>query len=197
MDCEFCNRKREEIIGESENLYITPSLGQIVEGYTLICTKKHILSFSQLPEQFYAELERLKEKVKRMLSEIYCSPLFFEHGAVSEKEHGSCCINHAHLHCVPFNLDIFEEIIRHSKLIPKQIIDILELKNQHKEYFYYENQQGKKWMFELNQRFPRQYLRQIISVKAGVPEKWDWRIFPEHKRFSSTKEKLSEKWQRE
>ena len=89
---------------ESDNFVVFPSLGQIVEGYLLIAPKKHYIGVSGIPKELYPELEEVCKKVRNKLSEVYCVPLFFEHGPHKESK-GGCCIDHAHIHAVPVKTD--------------------------------------------------------------------------------------------
>jgi len=196
--CNLCQHmiEKEEIIYQTENFYVTPSLGQFVGGYLLICSKSHFIGLSYLPERLFKELEKLKEDVREILHETYNKKtLFFEHGPVSENKKGGCCIDHTHLHAIPFEKDILKDISKNFK--PQEIRGLKELTKQKEKqipYFYYENQEGKRFLFEINFPVPSQYLRQIIASKTSTPNKWDWRIYPEIKRFNETLRKL--KWKK-
>lgn len=194
--CPMCERSENfnEIIFESENFYVSPALGQIVEGYLLINTKEHYIGLSHIPKELFLELKEVQDEVKEVLSQHYTKPIFFEHGCVSETKRGGCCIVHAHLHAVPFEIDILEDIAKNFR--PRRIGDISELVSQSERcvaYFYYENQIGEKYIFELKEPAPPQYIRQIIAVRAKKPDKWDWREFPEWDRLHNTIARLKGK----
>ena len=191
LECPFCNMENERIIYESGNFFVTPTLGSFLEGYLLICTNRHFIGLSQIPEELFQELDELKEKVKKALSDVYTSPIFFEHGVIDETKRGGCCVDHAHLHAVPIDFDIFPDIVRNFEA--RRIERILELRKQQEKgrpYFYYENQKGDKYVFELSGPVPPQYLRQIVAVRAGLGMRWDWRESPEFENFNKTLEKL-------
>jgi diadenosine tetraphosphate (Ap4A) HIT family hydrolase len=190
-DCPFCQRKDNCSMSvlESENFFVFPSLGQLVEGYLLICGKEHYLSCSEIPQEQFSEFLDLKEKVRKTLSKNYTNPIFFEHGCISsdrDKKAG-CCVEHAHLHCVPADVDLLDGIERNFKA--RKIFELSEIKELHKRaipYFYYESGKGEKYIFELHERAPSQYLRQVLAVKLGVPERWDWKTCPCHDDVSRT-----------
>jgi len=143
-----------------------------------------------MPLEYFDEFLDVQEKVRGVLSRKYCNPIFFEHGAVSRARKGGCCIDHSHLHAVPANVDIYSDIERH--FTGRRIESIKEIKEQlerQKSYFYYENQEGEKFVFELNESVPSQYLRQVLAVRLGT-NRWDWRIHPEYERFNRTLERL-------
>ena len=179
------------ILFESKNFIVFPSLSQIVEGYLLIATKKHYIGLGEIPKELVPELEEVKNKVKEVLSKFYTIPIFFEHGPVSQNKKGGCCIEHAHLHSVPINVDILDNIKKNFKSI--KIDNFLSLNKQFKKripYFYYENQMGERYLFELFDVIPSQYLRQLVAIKTNSKDKWDWRIYFGLKEMRNTVLKL-------
>ncbi len=182
-DCAFCERRDNCSLSvlESENFFVFPSLGQIVEGYLLICSKEHYLSCSEIPQGQFLEFLDVKERVRTMLAQNYTDPIFFEHGCASQDrdKRAGCCVEHAHMHSVPANVDLVDAIEKNFK--GRKIGALSEIKELYMKaipYFYYENQKGQKYIFELHERAPSQYLRQVLAVKLGLPERWDWRTCP-------------------
>ncbi len=203
FDCPYCKEFEEgkleirgedlgsRILFESDNFLVFPSLGQIVEGYLLIATKKHYIGMAEVPKILYPELEKVQEKVRKVLTENYSSPLFFEHGAVSEFKRGGCCIEHAHLHSVPVELDILEDLAKHFKC--SQISSFSELKIQSETqtpYFFLQDNSGRRYLFQVPEVVPSQYIRQIIAKKLNCGEKWDWRSYLGLEELKKTLEKL-------
>ncbi|HLD58433.1 MAG TPA: hypothetical protein VI977_02215 [archaeon] len=183
------------ILFESKNFVVFPTIGQIVEGYLLIAPKKHFISIAAIPKSMFSELEKLQKKVRAVLEENYSTPLFFEHGPVSETKKGSCCITHAHLHAVPIELDIVREL--EKKFKPKKILSLAELKKnfwKKKPYFFVETNSKERFAFSVPEIAPSQYIRRIIAIRTGNPEKWDWHTAPEIDRFFRTCQKLKNKF---
>ena len=196
-NCRLCQKYKSEgsIIFENNNFWIAPALGQIVEGYLLISTKKCYIGLSELPKSLLDELEILQKKVRKILLKYYTEPIFFEHGAIASHRKGGCCIEHAHIHVVPIDIDLFNDISRYFR--PKKIKKLRHLTQQFSKqipYIYYENQTGNKYLFELYKPIPSQYLRRLIALKLNNPEKYDWRLYPEIDKFNKTFEKLSGKF---
>lgn len=164
------------ILFESDNFVVFPSLGQIVEGYLLIASKKHYIGMGQIPKELYTELDSVCQKVRQVLLDTYGTPLFFEHGSTSERKKGGCCITHAHIHAIPVQIDVLPELAKHFKY--KKIKTFNSLKEQFDKgvsYFFYESNSAERYLFEVPDIVPSQYIRQIISTKIGKPERWDWR----------------------
>jgi len=204
MDCPYCEELEKgyfevegeklgrRILFESSNFVVFPSLGQIVEGYLIIATKNHYIGLGEIPTELVGELGKIKNKVKEVLSRFYVAPIFFEHGTVSENKKGGCCIEHAHLHAIPVSVDIFEDLTKNFK--PIKISNFFSLKNQFEKkvpYFYYENQKGERYLFELFNIVPSQYLRQLVAVKINSKDKWDWKNYFGLDEMKNTLDKLA------
>lgn len=194
-DCPFCNQPEElkinnieikRTIYKTKNFVVFPTLGQIVEGYLLIVPKQHYMSIAQIPNPLYPELEQVQEKVKQILTKHYSSPLFFEHGPISKREKAGCCLDHAHLHCVPTSVSLLEEITKNFDY--KEINSFSELPTDLPYLFLEEN--NKRYLFLIDTILPHQYLRQILAVKTNNAEKWDWRTHPELEKIQNTVKSL-------
>ena len=125
------------------------------------------------------------------MTKNYSSPIFFEHGPVSRYEKAGCCVEHAHLHAVPINVDMFDDLTKHFE--SKEINNFKELPKD-KPYLFFENNKKKKHVFTINTIIPSQYLRQVLAVKLGKPEKWDWRQDYGLDEIRNTIEKLEEEF---
>jgi len=186
------------ILHESDNFVVFPSLGQIVEGYLLIASKNHLVGLSDISELHFCELECVIEEVRKVLAKNYSEPIFFEHGPVNGNK-GGCCVNHAHLHAVPAKVSISDYLIRIG-LEPNPLHDLLMLRFQSKidkEYFYVDDSSGRLVFDNLRDAlgYPEsQYLRKVLAAQLGVPEKWDWRVYPGIEELQRTKIKLADKF---
>jgi ATP adenylyltransferase len=199
MDCHFCEEslinlqdKKEivnRIIYSSENFNVFPTLGSFVEGYLLIAPKSHHISIAQIISNLYVEFEEVIGTVRDVLSIAYCQPIFFEHGPISRYDKGGCCIQHAHLHCVPVDIEILEDLSKHFKY--EEINKFSELPKE-QSYLFYENKDKKRFVFPLDSIIPSQYIRQILSVRLKCPEKWDWRQYPGLEEIKKTIKTLKE-----
>jgi diadenosine tetraphosphate (Ap4A) HIT family hydrolase len=192
MKCDICSELQKDkkayfystyessisnrIIHETENLYVIPSIGQIVEGYLLIVPKNHYLSIGQMPVKLIAEVEEMKEYVYKHLSKLYKPPIFFEHGSI--RETGGCGVYHAHIHAVPCGHieGILAQISERFNV--QQIESMLELikyVDLDKSYIYFEDCNMNKYSFEVDE-IPSQYFRKILAELISN-EKWDWHSY--------------------
>lgn len=165
------------VVRETENFVVLPTIGQIVEGYLLIVSKQHYLSFGHIPAQCFREFMNLKEETRQVLSEVYTSPIFFEHGPISESKRGGCCVEHAHLHGVPARIDLLDKL--QTDFHWRSISSMLALRQQIERgmpYLFYESRDRRMYVFDAP-LVPSQYLRQLVATRLGLEERWDWRLW--------------------
>mgnify|MGYP001582521784 CR=1 FL=1 len=186
--CEFCDEFRsghfglygieKRILFQDDNFVVFPGLGQLVEGYCLIAPREHYLSMGALPETLHASLEVVLLKVSVALATHYTAPLVFEHGSASCTHRGASCIDHAHFHCMPVQVDIIADL--EARFPCRLIHSLSDLKDQYtagKPYFFVQDQKGVRYIFEVPNTVPSQYIRRLIAEKLGKPDKWDWGVF--------------------
>jgi len=207
MDCSFCREFEcrvskiqdieiaNRVLFKSKNFNVFPTIGSFIEGYLLISPRDHHISIGAIPRELYPELEEVKEKVRRVLKENYQIPLFFEHGPASNEKKAGCCVEHAHLHAVPVNAEVIEDLKKHFQHF--EISSYSALKDEFEKgnpYFFVEDQNRNKHLFRIIDIVPSQYIRQVISSRIGMPEKWDWRFYPELDNILKTIERLKDKF---
>lgn len=204
MRCDFCEEFKKDyfaftgsnrILWKTNNFFVFPGLGQIVEGYLLIATESHHISIGAVPTEFFNELEDVIKKVRGVLKEQYSNPLFFEHGPASSSKRGGCCIEHAHLHAMPVQLDVLTDLSQH--FLPRKITSFLELKRLYDKgspYFFIETNSSERYVFKISEQVPSQYIRRIIAEKIGKPDHWDWAVYLGIEEMKNTLQKLSDKF---
>ncbi|MBC8484756.1 MAG: hypothetical protein H8D45_01785, partial [Bacteroidetes bacterium] len=158
------------IIFETENFCVLPSIGPLVEGHLLILTKEHYLSYAHIPQSKYRELKQVKYSTSKLLQRVYHSPVFFEHGPMSEVLKGGTCCDHAHLHAVPVDIEInIKEELQKFNFIPRDIKDLEELRDNKERlvpYLFFEDSQGEKIVCDAPM-VETQFIRKLLAVKIG------------------------------
>lgn len=200
---DFCCRLGDEynlkknVLYESEHFFVVPTIGQMgIEGYLLLCSKKHYLGMGNIPKEYLIELEDILRKTKEIISKIYDSKvLVFEHGPKSDCHNGGGCLDHGHLHIVPTSLDIVPLLTKSFEL--EEINDFSSLaeisKAKKYSYMFIETQTGKRYVVEIKSVLPSQYLRQLLALKMGI-NNWDWKINPDYETFEKTIQTLKDKF---
>ncbi len=173
-DARILPRKRT--IYETENFRVFPTLGPLVEGHLLIASKQHYVGIAGLAENLYDELEEVQELVRRKVTEKYQAPVFFEHGDVTEARGSGSCISHTHLHVVPVGVDIIEGLeMKFNKREIKKYAELKENQDAQIPYMFVQTREGRRYVFDIPGVLPSQYARQVVAIKIGKPERWNWK----------------------
>lgn len=168
------------VISETDNFVWGIGLGQIIEGYTLLMVKTHVFSMGEVMDSLFDEYLDLKSKIIHKYESIYhIKPLIFEHGSIDQCIKAGSCIDHAHLHFFPVNVNLFEDL---KKLFDfKKVESIKETKNYADDftpYFYVENtNSGDKYLFYNIFGVQSQYLRALLSDKIPNAHHWNWKNY--------------------
>jgi len=207
-NCTFCRIANEnpdeshaydKAIIETSNLIVIPALGHFIDGYLLICSRKHLYNFGEADSDTFQDFVRIKKFVAQLLNEVYHKrPVFFEHGPSPDRKHAGSCLIHAHMHAVPVEIDappsyISENLkgfsIGHIEELRKQA----DLKNP---YFYFECSDGSMYIYE-EPILECQYGRKVIAQQQGIKNDfWDWRRHPFYDKAAATWEKLNKEVQK-
>jgi len=193
---EIINRK-ERILHKTNNFIATPTIGPMeIEGYLLVCSKDHYISLGEIPQKLCYELENLLNKTKKIINDNYSKEIvIFEHGPKFSSCKGGACVDHMHLHVVPTKVDLLDFLKKNFEI--KKIDNFEPLREicrkAKSSYLFIENQRRERYLCEIKDALPSQYIRQIIA--AGEKKKnWDWREYPDIKTFNKTFEKLKNKF---
>jgi len=192
----FCEDSKYEsrIVDETENFVALPALGQIVEGYMLVVSRAHFLSFGAVLKDHSREEEliALIQKVQNRLEQVYGHKgIIFEHGPASPTRRAGCCTDHAHLHLVPVGVDLMELLA--TDPLPWVTIESLsgltECVKRGDAYLFYQNELGIRYLCVANHGVPLQYLRKVLACMVGRPSEWDWRVYPNQERLQTALER--------
>lgn len=206
--CEFCdefangvNNKfyarygsnlRSRLVLASENFRVFPSIGQLVEGYTLVAPVTHYAAIDEVPPSLLAECRHVYRQVKESISDIYGQCLCYEHGA-RDQNSGGCGIYHAHLHVVPFEaypdpIAKLKELFPYKRL--KAFDDMRPLTENLSSYLFYEDMESNRYLF-LSGKLPSQYMRRLLAETIGTAD-WDWRSAGKEERLLATTRRLAD-----
>ncbi len=212
-DCTFCEefargehsnfRKlfpprelENRILVQSEHFAALPGLGTLGQAYLLILPKEHFSAMAQVPDEWFPELTDFTERVRKLVTELYTSPILFEHGpAVSGKIGSGCCIDHAHIHLVATTVDLLDEIHAiYSRgtlgfspdARPRVVTDVRAARDwldQQIPYLWYQNHEQVEWLFPILKPVESQFLRKVLARKLNMADpEWDWALFPRKQR---------------
>lgn len=179
-NCPFCNIDKNKIentiIEETDNFYIIPTVGSLVDGYLLIVSKEHLNSMSELDKSKNNEYKYIIEKYRTIFKQIYGKyPILFEHGTplIKDRMKASSVI-HAHTHIVNHNYLNEQRIINDLNF---QKINSLQNISNKKNYIKYINPKG---ICYVTYKFDSisQIMRLLIADDLKYKDKFDWRKEP-------------------
>lgn len=184
--CFFCKENRfclneelslpgiDSIIYENDDVYVTPDLFPLCLGHMLIITKKHYNSLGNVPYSVYESAEKakcyLRERIFKTMPYIS-----FEHGAVIEHSGGSC-IDHAHIHMMPFGEDL-KNVIESSDFIDTCAVEasyksLKHFAEQGIPYIYYQRNSEQPIAYPIFNGLPSQFFRMLIAQKLKINYNW-------------------------
>lgn len=192
--CRFCNPPdNDRVVYQTDNFYVMLSLGPIVEGYLLIISKEHYECCAGLPTTRFKEFFTLLYQVKYILKKEYGSVILYEHGrsgCLQDHSSGTHCF-HAHLHCVPVNIDLGKIVQNDFEYLP--IADWEELRQWYQKqclrYLFIEVEDMKK-VFPIFQSIRSQYLRFKLANALNLEKTADWLKFPQWRKVAAGRKRL-------
>ena len=168
---------KSRYVYEDDTFVVMPTLGAFVEGYVMIVSKEHYDCVGKMSAEDIARLEALMEEITHRIRKVYgMDVICFEHGAVSCANKFGGCLNHAHVHLVPCNASLLEEI-RDYDLEVEPLSSLSELQSLGQEgrpYLFFRDTDGEQYLIT-GDFIVSQFFRQLVTARMGLDQKWDWR----------------------
>lgn len=184
--CRFCDiLEGKRNIGMIDNpvlinsqFYTLVSIGGFIEGWSLVIPKEHTYSM----RKFYTNtlfINIANEMLKKVRKIYKKKCIIFEHGANHEGSITACGTNHAHLHILPYEKSLLDQMfgngIQWVKCGIKDIADIV----QDKEYWFYAenvvNIEEAKGYIHIIKKTESQYFRRLLAEKEGYLQEYDYK----------------------
>jgi len=180
------------VIFETKNFVVLPTLGSFVEGYLLVVAKDHYPCMGALPDELMSEAEQVIQKTRSIIKRVYkTNVVSFEHGALSCSNKFGGCLDHAHMHIVPFESNLSPIISQYNMDLSKGcFFDVKHRWINEKPYLFFMDTDDSCYFIE-SDVMPSQFIRQVICAKIGKPDSWDWRENPFINNLLETVNKLS------
>ena len=161
------------LVFTGDNYLIKPDISPIVENHFLIIPKEHVFCMnSSTLNNSKDELEMVKKKIVDYYHSFDMESLFFEHGCCSDKESGSSCIHHAHLHAIPVTFDQEKKII--CEVVKELGAPVFVSKDiESMEYLYLETEKVGS-MYWVDKTKQSQFFRILISKTIGNIKRSRW-----------------------
>jgi diadenosine tetraphosphate (Ap4A) HIT family hydrolase len=199
LDCAFCDKFADESspyrhwydvsLYSTPDVVVVPGLGASEAGYVLIVPRSHYTSLACLPSPALDDIRAAKGLVDEVLSVCFRRPVFFEHGPGDAAIGAGGCIEHAHLHALPTEIDLLALLEQRHPLNPCG--DLAHLGALRTTSYIYVEQASRGFVLTPPASVPGQYVRRLLAAAQGTPDQWDYALFPNYAAVESTIEKLS------
>lgn len=187
MNCPFCIEiknnsdnpfKKNRIIKETPHFIVIPTLGGFVNNYLLIIPKRHINCFGELNFKEVKEFNILINWLKDINKQFFQSnTILFEHGSLNNLNNSGKSIIHAHIHILPFNKSLLNDINEKFQIQTIKSIESLQtICHNMNDYLYFQDIDGESYVIS-HIGVPSQFLRKIFANSLNL-DTWNWREFP-------------------
>jgi diadenosine tetraphosphate (Ap4A) HIT family hydrolase len=186
--CKFCDKFAvvrsarnawDQVLFESPNFVVVPTVGSIVPGWLLILPRKHFLCVGAMGDAMIQEMLDLRRRAAASLRVEFGPVTFFEHGPAEPGTSVGCGVDHAHLHLVATRINLVEgaQQVLQEPLTWASVggLEATATSFARKtSYLYVELANGKAWIGTGN-RIGSQAFRKVIAAASGRTEAFDWK----------------------
>lgn len=174
--CRYCELDRLEApIAHSAAGFAVPSIGAMVEGWSIVFPRRHVLSLAQLDDHDWSAFDDLVQVVRDNVERYYGKAVLFEHGSAGSGRPAACGVDHAHLHVVPLDLPLRELITAVLESGSWARVDTRVPPVVGMDYIYVDDASG-RWV-AYQPWLPSQVARQAVAAYLGLSD-WDWKASP-------------------
>jgi len=199
--CRFCRIGAGEvhfdydrILMETEDHFAVTSVGGFIEGWTLLCTKRHVLNLSS--DYRNAAFQKFAGQVANAVSDCYGNFVVFEHGVNRSESLTGCGTDHAHMHLVPFSGDFAKIAIEFDPERDWVIASSQDIERMAsgQEYLMMANSledlSSSAYVSIVDQ--PKsQFFRKVLASHVGLAAQSDYRLYPFAERARHTSDRLA------
>lgn len=173
------NGQADRILWETGNYFAVSSLGAFIEGWILIASKTHRLSFASKYDD--PEFLQFASYVRCKVESQYGNTIQFEHGPGKQNSKLGCGVDHAHLHIVPFSQSLVPDLLRRG-LEWNQLsnCDLAAIPESDTGYYFYTDSITPNGFngYYCNPRMPvSQFFRKLLAKKVET-KYFDYKEFP-------------------
>lgn len=174
IDEEYFAAFPNRILYSRGDILVAVSLGEIEFGHIMICTKYHATSFNRIYSQDKVHFEHILSVIDNIYSTHFgTTPIFFEHGdPTGSNPSGANCIHHAHLHALPQQIDLSNQLPPRCKHLASAPMSDLP-PDLDEPYVLVAGADRTAHIFA-DLDLPRQFLRRLYCEQAGLESRWHW-----------------------
>jgi diadenosine tetraphosphate (Ap4A) HIT family hydrolase len=178
------------LIRPADRVAVFPALGSFVEGYILVCPRRHVRSVASAGPDLHEFLMVYRE-IHRIVESEYGPTMTYEHGMGHiEADSAGGCVEHAHLHIVPATFSQTHEVRRRSGIIgPQHSWDSLDFWAG-RPYLLLASGGDDPFVVEPPPGLRSQHFRRVTADVLEVSDHYDWAVEPGASRMRATWERL-------
>ena len=154
---------------------VIPGLGAFVPGYVLIFPEQHVESILKIPRERSDAFSLLLAKTAKAIRAVYGPLTIFEHGSCTRRDlRRSACLDHAHIHLLPGSYGL----LCHLQKLGRISLDRTDFSGlvEHVGYLYlHEPTLAPRYCPDPG---VSQFFRKRIAEQMGIPEEWDYLMYP-------------------
>lgn len=128
--CQIEEKLKDQIIDQTKNFFLIHDGFPLLEGHLLLIPKKHFNCYLNLPKNLLPEFKRFKKRIQFFLKKNYQEPVIFEHGIAGQT------VLHAHLHFLPTDNLVIDQLKNYGQVIEQRIIPYLYFEYQDKNFYF-------------------------------------------------------------
>lgn len=187
----------DQVLFESSNFVVVPTVGAIIPGWLLLLPRKHFLCVGAMSDALFCELLELRSVAARALRDSFGAVTFFEHGPAAPCTRVGCGVDHAHLHLVATEIDLLRGAaqISQSELDWKAVAGLEATADFHRRklpYLYVERANGEA-RIGTSSLIESQLFRRVIAAAHDLGGLFDWKLHPFERNVEDTIDRI-ERW---
>jgi diadenosine tetraphosphate (Ap4A) HIT family hydrolase len=199
--CRFCRIGAGEaqfdydnVLMESDDYFAVASVGGFIEGWTLLCAKRHVLNLSS--DYRTTAFREFADQVAKVVTSCYGRPVIFEHGVNHSGSLTGCGTDHAHMHMVPFaekfsKLVMGFDVERNWVATPLQGIGGIAGNNEYLMMANSVDELSSSAYVSVVRQPTSQFFRRVLASSMGLAAQSNYKLFPFSGRSKATSSKLS------
>jgi ATP adenylyltransferase len=167
------------ILAETPRLAVIPSLGALTFGHVLVVPREHRRSWASASPGERGSLLEILDLLSEELERQTEAPVhIFEHGSSAGGNSIACSVEHAHLHLVPADVDIWSGLVERLRWRELSHLEELPYAVGGSEYLLYCPPGGVAHLSLHGEgMIPSQLLRRVLA-ESLIEANWDWRSEP-------------------
>lgn len=175
-----CDDLFDRPLASSDVAVAIPSLGSLVQGWTLIVPRVASINMRELSSELRADIDAFGTQTAEVLEAQFQQPVWeFEHGPIGVGTATGCGVDQAHMHQVPLSFDLIERLLDRGH----QTMELADSADpwaeiHPRDYWLIRNRRLQKAVVVYPTEPQSQGVRRIIAGAVGHDAAWNYRTHP-------------------